>query len=105
MRSVARRIGVPGLLTWAMFIGVYLWGRVPDGSWRWWDLAKYTAMTLIVSFAFGSMKEASEATPYVLCTSCGKRNRSVDAQDDLVRWRCGHCSSPTLVRVRRDPPA
>jgi hypothetical protein len=92
---VVRRIGVPGLLLWLFLIGTYVWIRVPDGSWLWSDLAKYTAMVVLVSYVMGR-----EPTPFVLCTSCGRKNTNPDAVD-LTGWQCGYCHKETLVRVEK----
>ena len=95
LRQTVRRIGVPGVFTWLLLIGTYLWVRVPDGSWRWSDLVKYTALVLIVSLVIGDSRERQ---PHVLCTSCGKKN--IDPKtSDLSGWRCGYCDKDTLVRV------
>jgi DNA-directed RNA polymerase subunit RPC12/RpoP len=97
MGRVARRVGVPGLLTWVMFIGTYLWVRVPLHNWHWWDIAKYTAMVLAVSFVVGSLRE--HELPYIVCTSCGKKNHDDQKAADLTGWRCWYCKQPTIVRV------
>lgn len=95
LRHIAVRAGVPGLLTWLLLIGTYLWVRVPDKSWLWSDLAKYTAMVVLGSYVMGKDRE-----PFVLCTSCGQKNTDPKVSD-LTRWRCGHCDKETLVRVGR----
>ena len=94
LHHIAVRVGVPGVLTWLLLVGTYLYVRVPDGSWLWSDLTKYTAIVLVISYLFGSRREE----PYVLCASCGKKNSDPKATD-LTGWRCGHCNKETLVRV------
>lgn len=96
LRHIVGRVKVPGLLTWLLLIGTYLWVRVPDGSWLWSDLAKYTSIVLFISYLFSGYRQE----PYVLCTSCGRKNSDPKTLD-LTRWRCGHCDKETLVRVGR----
>jgi DNA-directed RNA polymerase subunit RPC12/RpoP len=94
LHHIAVRIGVPGMLTWLLLVGAYLYVHVPDGSWLWLDLANYTAIVLFVSYLIGFRGEE----PYVLCTSCGRENSDPKAAD-LTGWRCGHCNKETLLRV------
>ena len=101
----ARRIGVPGLFVWLFMVGVYLWVRVPDGSWRAWDVVKYTVMPLGVSYVFGAMRAEEKKKPYILCTSCAKKNREPPGMVDPVGWTCGYCGKTTLVRVGTELPA
>jgi hypothetical protein len=93
-----RRVGMIGLLVWMYVIGMYLSVRWRDGSWRWSDLGKYTAMVLLVSYTFGGSRESESELPYLICTSCGKKNTD-PSMADPAGWQCGHCHQETLVRV------
>lgn len=107
----ARRVGVPGLLTWVMLIGIYLWVRVPRGDWYWSDLAKYTAMVLVISYGFGSSKTVDKKTT-AAAPSCNHDGDQVLINSDfgLHRWcmDCGALRLPdepswTLPRPNRRP--
>jgi DNA-directed RNA polymerase subunit RPC12/RpoP len=95
LRHIVGRVGIPGLLTWLFLIGIYLLVRVPDRSWLWSDLAKYTAMVVLFSYVIGKKPE-----PFVLCTNCGKKNTDPKVSD-LSGWQCGYCHKETLMRVER----
>jgi DNA-directed RNA polymerase subunit RPC12/RpoP len=96
LHHIAVRVGGPGLITWLLLVSVYLRVRVPNGTWLWSDLAKYTAMVLVISYIIGSAK----LEPHVLCTSCGRKNSDPKVAD-LTGWRCGNCNKKTLVRVEK----
>ena len=97
LRRIARRVGAPGVLLWLFIIGTYLWVRVPDGSWRWSELGKYTLMVLAIAYLFGDQRES--VSPYVVCTSCARKNHDPGNIADFAGWRCGYCKRETLVRV------
>lgn len=107
----ARRIGIPGLLTWVMFIGIYLCVRVPRNDWHWIDLAKYTAMTLVISYTLGSLETDNKKTPASIpvCRHDGDQVL-INSDFGLHRWcmECGALKLPdesswTLPRPTRRP--
>ena len=90
----ARRVGVPGFAVWALMVWA-LWTAHRNG-WETRAIVEVAAWTVFLTYVMGGSRDRE--LPYLICTSCGKRNMDPNMKDPAL-WSCGYCKRETLIRV------